>query len=193
MSIDEVLGFWLGEVDDRGIAPPEARKRWWKKDPGFDAEVRERFGELHREVAAGQHDDWTQTPRGAAAAVIVLDQFSRNMFRDDPRMYAQDARACAIADEAIARGFDDALGLHARFFLYMPFMHAEDLAAQERCVALMQELAALDESFAPNVDYAIAHRDIVARFGRFPHRNAILGRTSSPEEVAFLKEPGSSF
>ena len=193
MSIDEVMTFWLGDVDDRGISPPEAQKKWWTKDPDFDALVRERFGALHQAVVAGEHESWRDSPRGAAAMVIVLDQFSRNMYRDDPRMYANDIRAMEVAAEAIERGHDSEIGLHARFFLYMPFMHCEQVEAQKRCIGLMEMMAKLDECFADNVKYAIAHHDIVARFGRFPHRNDILERESTHEEKEFLEQPGSSF
>lgn len=193
MTAEDVLSFWIGSLDDDGLAAPDKRKQWWTQDPAFDEALRQRFGALHAEVARGDHEDWVDTPRGAVAYVIVLDQFSRNLFRGTPEMYAHDARALEVARDALARGDADALGLHERFFLIMPFMHSEGLADQERCVELAQELTALHPSFEGNVDYAIQHRDIVARFGRFPHRNEIVGRETTAEEAEFLKQPGSSF
>lgn len=192
-SFDDLLSFWLGELDANGLADPEHQRLWWRHDAELDAELRERFGELHAAVVAGEHEDWRATPRGALAYVIVLDQLSRNLYRNTPQMYAQDERAVSVARESLARGDAKELRLHERLFLVMPFMHSESLADQERCITLLQELAELHESLAGNVGYAIQHRDIVARFGRFPHRNRILGRVSSAEEEAFLLEPGSSF
>lgn len=193
MSYEAVLEFWLGETDEDGLCSEERQKRWWKKDPDFDARVRNRFGELHADVVAGNHEDWRNAPRGLVAYVIVLDQFSRNLFRDDPRMYANDIRATEAAEEGIAKGLDEQLGAHARFFLYMPFMHCESIEKQHRCVELVEALAAEHPTLKKNVKYAEQHRDIVERFGRFPHRNEILNRESTAEEIEFLQEPGSSF
>lgn len=177
VAIEEVLAFWFADP-----------ARWWKKDPAFDAEVRAHFGALHEEIERGAHEDWLGTPRGALAYVIVLDQLSRNMFRGTPRMFASDARALAAAREALDRGHDAALAPAERSFLYMPFMHSEDLADQERCVELFRAAG-----LPGQLRYAEQHRDIVRRFGRFPHRNEILGRASTDEERAFLAQPGSSF
>ncbi|MBX3247818.1 MAG: DUF924 domain-containing protein [Myxococcales bacterium] len=192
-EIEDVLSFWLGELDADGLAASEIQARWWKHDPAFDDLLRERFGALHAEVASGRREAWVQTPRGALAYVIVLDQLSRNLFRGTPGMYAHDARALEVSRAALERGDVSTLRLQERLFHVLPFMHSESLEDQERCVALARELAALHAAFEGNVDFAIQHRDIVARFGRFPHRNAILGRETTPEEAAFLKEPGSSF
>ena len=175
--MDEILEFWFADPG-----------RWWKKDPAFDAEIRSRFSDLHESIERGEREDWRETPRGALAYVIVLDQFSRNMFRGTSRMFASDAQALAAAHAAIERGYDQALAPAERTFLYMPLMHSEDLADQERCVALFQSVAAPDP-----VRYAEQHRDIIRRFGRFPHRNEILGRASTPDELEFLTQPGSSF
>lgn len=195
---DDILRFWLGDLDEEGFASAETTQRWFKKDPAFDEEICARFGDLVDEVVKGAHDDWLATPRGRLAAVIALDQLPRNMFRDHAGMYANDARAVAIALEGIERGDDKTLLGHERVFLYMPLMHSEELAHQERCVelfeAFVEELqGAARERVAFNLKYAVQHRDIVARWGRFPHRNAILGRPSTPEEAEFLKTPGSSF
>jgi uncharacterized protein (DUF924 family) len=175
-SIDDVLAFWFADP-----------KRWWKKDPAFDAEIHDRFGALRDAVMRGEHEDWRATPRGALAYVIVLDQFSRNMFRGSARSFEGDARALAAACAAVDSGFDKGLSVDERMFLYMPLMHCEDIAHQERCVALFAGVV------PEQLRFAEMHRDIVRRFGRFPHRNAALGRASTPEEVEFLKQPGSSF
>ena len=155
--MDDVLEFWFAD-----------KARWWKKDPAFDADVTRRFGALHAAIERGEHDDWLQTPRGALAYVIVLDQFSRNMFRGDARSFASDARARTVAKAALEKGFDRELSQEERGFLYMPLMHSEELEDQDRCVALF---AAQGEQ---GLDYAKRHRDIVARFGRFLGRHATL-------------------
>ena len=196
--IDDVLGFWFGSLDADGCADSEHSARWWKKDTAVDEEISRRFGDLHRAIRAGELDDWLAEPRGRLAQVIVLDQFSRNMFRGKPASFASDERALEIALEGLDRGDDRGLPRDQRFFLYMPLMHSEKLAMQDRMVALFEALLAeappaLREKTAGFVKYAGMHRDIIRRFGRFPHRNAILDRTSSPEEVAFLEQPGSSF
>lgn len=202
MSIDPraeaVLDFWFGPLDADGRASSERSARWWRKSEAFDAEIRDGFGRLHSEVVAREHAAWEETPRGALALVVVLDQLSRNMFRGSPGMYATDEEACALADRAITRAFDQELHGSERTFLYMPFMHCESLEEQERCCALFAAMAEATDGAgakdaAGSLDFARRHRDIVARFGRFPHRNAILGRESTAEELAFLQEPGSSF
>lgn len=175
--MDDVLSFWFADVS-----------RAWKKDPVFDQEIRERYGALHAALDRGEHQDWRATPRGTLAYVIVLDQFSRNMFRDSPRMFASDPRALQATKEALDRGQHQALTEEERGFLYLPLMHSEALADQARSVELYRAFASDFQH-----KFAVQHRDIVARFGRFPHRNALLGRDSTPEEVEFLKQPGSSF
>lgn len=175
-SIEDVLAFWFADPT-----------RWWKKDATFDAEVRDRFLALHDAVDRGDHEGWLETERGALAYVIVLDQLSRNMFRGSARMFASDPRARAASRRALERGDDRMLPAEQRNFLYMPFMHSEHLADQDRSVALFA--AATPDQLR----FAEQHRDIVRRFGRFPHRNALLGRESTPEEQEFLKQPGSSF
>lgn len=193
-----VLDFWFGTLDEHGLADAEHAARWWAKDEAFDAQLRARFGAVHEAVGGGERETWLATPRGRLAYVIVLDQFSRNLFRDSARAFAWDPQARRAAVSGIDRGEDRALGCDERSFLYMPLEHSEQLGDQERCVALFAAL--LDEAppearerVANALDYARQHRDIVRRFGRFPHRNALLGRTSTPEEVEFLKQPGSSF
>lgn len=197
-AIDDILDFWFGPLDEDGCADSEHSARWWKKDAAFDEEMGRRFGAVHRSILAGEQEDWLAEPRGRLAQVIALDQFSRNMFRGTPDSFAADPRARAIAIDALDRGDHRGLPRDQRFFLYMPLMHSEDLALQDRTVALFEELRdsappALREKSAGFVKYAEKHRDIIRRFGRFPHRNAILGRQSTPEELAFLEQPGSSF
>jgi uncharacterized protein (DUF924 family) len=195
---ESVLSFWFGALDAGGHADAEHRERWFRKDPAFDQLVTERWAALHARCAAGQCDHWQGTPRGALALVVLLDQLSRNMYRGQPAAFAQDHRALAAATAAIDRGFDRRLAPDERTFIYMPFMHSEELAAQDRCVALFAawaaELAGAEAAaVADSLRYARQHRDIIQRFGRFPHRNAILGRPSTAEEEAFLSGPGSSF
>ncbi len=183
---EDVLAFWLGALDEQGRADEEHQKRWWTKDAAFDQEIRDRFSAAHGELMAGGHREWLDTARGRLAAIVVLDQFSRNMFRGTPASFASDPLALELAEEGIARGMDRELRADERQFFYMPLMHSEDVAAQDRCVALF---AALPYA----LQYAEQHRHIVKRFGRFPHRNAILGRESTPDEGEFLKQPESSF
>lgn len=164
-------------------------RRWFVKDPAFDAEVFSRLSSLHGAAVAGDFDSWRGTAAGCLALCILLDQAPRNLFRGDPRSYASDAAARAVTRHALDRGLDLGLPQEQRMFLYLPLEHSEDLTDQEDCIGLM---GPLDENPEWR-DYAVRHRDIIARFGRFPHRNAILGRTSTPQEAEFLTQPGSSF
>jgi uncharacterized protein (DUF924 family) len=197
-SSDIVLEFWFGTLDASGFADAAHAQRWWQKDAAFDALISERFGALHEAIARGAHEDWLATPRGRLAYVIVLDQFSRNMFRGSARAFAHDAQALEAAREGVERGDDRSLAYDERGFLYMPLMHSERLEDQERCLALFAALRDASTGSARDrannsVDFAERHRDIVQRFGRFPHRNQVLGRTSTTEEIEFLREPRSSF
>ena len=186
----EVLDFWFGREDEPGYG--ESRAEWFRKDPGFDAAVKELFGELYEEAAAGHLDGWRDDARGCLALVIVLDQFPRNMFRGDGRTHATDAKALETSKYAVEHALDRELPAFQRMFLYMPFMHSENASDQLRSVELFGRLA--DEPGAPDVtSYAVGHMKIVERFGRFPHRNEILGRATTPEEAEFLKTEGSSF
>jgi uncharacterized protein (DUF924 family) len=184
----EVLDFWFGPEEARGAARPE----WFRKDEGFDAEIRRRFAALHAGATLGECEAWRGERASMLALVVVLDQFSRNLHRADARAFSQDAHALACAREALARGDDEALAPLERQFLYMPFEHSEDLADQDRAVELMASLDAFPETRGL-VRWAESHRAIIRRFGRFPHRNAALGRETTGAEAAFLKEPGSSF
>ncbi len=186
----EVLDFWFGREDEPGYG--EFRSRWFQKDEAFDREVTTRFADLYEEAAAGQLDGWRDEAESCLALVICLDQFPRNMFRGDARTHATDTKALEAAKYATERALNRELPAFQRMFLYMPFMHAEGVEDQRRSVELFEGLAA--EPGGPDVvEYAVGHREIVERFGRFPHRNALLGRETIPEEAEFLTQPGSSF
>jgi uncharacterized protein (DUF924 family) len=177
---EDVLAFWFAEGMD---------KRWFKSEEAFDREVREALLPLYEQAAAGRLDHWQESARGALALVILLDQAPRNLFRGQARAFATDAEALAVTKRALDKAFDKELRQVERMFFYLPLEHCENLADQELCVEL---IGALDENPEWS-DYARQHREIIARFGRFPHRNAVLGRKATPEEEMFLKEPGSSF
>lgn len=192
---EDVLGFWFGPP---GAAPLANASKWYSKSELFDREVRDRFQGALEIAIRGALDNWRSTPRGRLALVILLDQLSRNMFRGTPRSFSQDARACEVTLEAIGLGDEQALDIVQRSFLYMPLEHAEDRELQRRCVEAFTRLVADAppelKSYTGNaLDYAKRHAVIIERFGRFPHRNEILGRSSSAEEIEFLKQPNSSF
>ena len=184
----EVLLFWFGPAAERG----KPHKRWFVKSEAFDREVRERFLPLYEEAAAGKLAHLKESAADCLALIVVLDQFPRNMFRGTPRAFATDSLALETARHAVARGFDRTLLPVERLFVYLPFEHSEALADQDRSCDLARALDAYPET-NDVYRYALAHRDIIRRFGRFPHRNAILGRRNTPEELEFLKRPGSSF
>jgi len=188
--IADILAFWFGPPG----APSghAARDAWFRKDAAFDAEIRTRFGDATAVALAGGYGEWCATAEGSLARVLLLDQFPRNIHRDSPRAFAGDARALATAEFAIDRGFDRALDTYGRWFLYLPFEHAEDRAMQERSLALFGALSR-ESGLAGPLEWAQKHADVIARFGRYPHRNAIVGRESTPEELAFLAQPGSRF
>ncbi len=198
MTPSAILDFWFGtESNDTDVAQSQ-KKLWWSKDEIVDADIRNRFGVLVESAAAGGQQGWATEPRGRLALILLFDQFPRNMYRDTPRAFAHDPLACKLALEGISTGADRSLRAIERVFFYLPLEHSESAELQERCVALFTALAAgvpeVDrETFKGYVDYAVRHRDVVHRFGRFPHRNRILGRDSTPEEIDFLKQPGSSF
>ena len=186
-----VLDFWFLPAGDPGHGA--SRAEWFRKDEAFDRAIAARFGALIERGLAGALDAWRATPRGALAEIVVLDQFTRNVFRGTPKAFAGDARALAAARALVAAGADRGLPAVARQFAYLPFEHAEDRAMQEEAMRLFASLAAEHPEQADLLRWAAAHRDIVARFGRFPHRNLVLGRVSTAEELAFLQQPGSSF
>lgn len=175
----EILAFWFEDIDE---------SQWWQKDDDFDRLIAERFGQTHASACRCELFDWRSSPQGRLAEIIVLDQFSRNIYRDQPEAFASDALALALAQEAVAAGADQQLEPRERSFLYMPYMHSESLAIHDIALKLFDQPG--NES---NLDFERRHRDIILRFGRYPHRNSILGRASTTEEVGFLKQPGSGF
>ena len=186
-----VLDFWFGAPDASDYGQP--REAWFRKDDAFDAAIRMRFAALVERAIAGALAHWQRTPLEALAEIVVLDQFPRNAWRGTPRAFAGDRRALAAARALVAAGSDRGLLGVQRQFAYLPFEHAEDRAMQEEAMRLFAGLAAEHPEQADLLRWAAAHRDIVARFGRFPHRNLVLGRVSTADELAFLQQPGSSF
>lgn len=174
-----VLDFWFNELNPN---------QWWQKDAELDRLITKRFSTLHRKACLGELYLWRKTVAGRLAEIILLDQFSRNMFRDSPRAFAQDAQALALAQEAIASGEEESLNAVQRSFLYMPFMHSESLEIHLEARKLFER-----NGIQSNIDYEIKHQQVIERFGRYPHRNAILNRESTVEEIAFLSQPGSRF
>ncbi|MGJ8569732.1 MAG: DUF924 family protein [Hoeflea sp.] len=176
---ETVLDFWFSELTP---------KDWFVKSDDIDRRITERFSGLHLALSRGISEEWRATPEARLALVIVFDQFPRNIYRGSPLAFATDGLALKEAKASLAVGADKAIGEDRRIFFYMPFEHAEDIGEQKRCVALFEALGN-----ANYLDYANQHHDIIERYGRFPHRNAILGRTSTPEEKAYLAEPGAGF
>lgn len=177
--LDEVLRFWFEEIKPA---------MWWKADVAFDKEIHRRFGDLHQRASHCELFEWREQPNGRLAEIIVLDQFSRNIFRNTPQAFAHDTMALALAQEAIARGAEKSLTAVERSFLYMPFMHSESKRIHQIAEDLFR-----DNGIAENYDFELKHKAIIDRFGRYPHRNEILGRVSTQDEIEFLKQPGSRF
>ncbi|HOL36438.1 MAG TPA: DUF924 family protein [Rubrivivax sp.] len=181
-----ILDFWFGAAD----AP---RDEWFRKDAAFDERIRARFGALVERALAGELVAWERAPHTALARILLLDQFTRNIHRGSARAFAGDALALAAARALVASGADRRLAPLQRWFVYLPFEHAEDAAAQAESLRLFGALAAEAPSLASALEWADRHAAVIARFGRYPHRNEALGRASTPEEIEFLKQPGSSF
>lgn len=177
--INEVLKFWFEELE---------AKDWWVKNEDLDQTIKKRFQGLHSQAVCGELFSWRETPEGRLAEIIVIDQFSRNMFRGDPRSWQYDPMSLVLAQEAVRIGADLKLQINQRKFLYMPYMHSESKLIHEQALKLFSQ-AGLEE----NLKFEHAHKEIIDRFGRYPHRNEILGRVSSAEEINFLKQPNSSF
>jgi uncharacterized protein (DUF924 family) len=175
----QILKFWFEEIRP---------KQWWVKDEAFDQLIRDRFFPLHRQAAGGELYSWRQSATGRLAEILILDQFSRNMFRGTPAAFAQDALALVLAQEAVAWGCDRQLPQQQRAFLYLPYMHSESALIHQVALKLFEQLG-----LQSSLDYEIKHKAIIERFGRYPHRNRILGRESTAAERAFLQQPGSSF
>lgn len=176
---EEVLKFWFEDTDPA---------LWWSKDPAFDARLRGRFEDLHQRVARCEMYHWRATPRSRLAEILVLDQFSRQIYRDRPEAFAWDGQALVLAQEAVRLHAGRKLTSTQRGFLYLPYMHSESALIHEQAEALYRELGD-----ANSLHFELAHKAIIDRFGRYPHRNAVLGRTSTAEELAFLQEPNSGF
>ena len=183
----DILQFWFGEP------PLQPQQRWFAKDAAFDALIRERFGALIEAALRGELDGWQADAHSALARLLLLDQFTRNAFRDTPRAFAGDALALSGVRAMVAAGQDLALEPLQRGFVYLPFEHAEDLQAQEEGLRLFAALTAADPAQADSEAWAKKHHVVIERFGRFPHRNAVLGRASTAEEAEFLRQPGSRF
>lgn len=197
-TAERVLEFWFGTLDAHGLPDPGISRRWFDAGPAFDQEIRERFGALAARALAGRLEAWQETPRELLALVILLDQFTRNLFRGDPRAFAGDERALALARDAVDARWDRRLLPIERSFLYLPFEHSEDLAEQRRSISLFAQLIAEappegESRFRDGLAWAERHLATIERFGRFPARNAALGRATTPEEEAFLAEHPSGF
>ena len=195
-----ILDFWFGDLKEGGVPPEHLSRMWWAKDENTDEYIRVNFEADLINAREGRLGVWEISPRGTLALIILLDQFSRNIYRGKPEAFAQDPRALNLSQRGIERGFDKELHPAMRVFIYMPFMHSEDPDIQKKSIALFAvlerdftSLPALSNVLSENRDYADRHEAIIERFGRFPHRNSILGRESTAEEIEFLKQPGSSF
>jgi uncharacterized protein (DUF924 family) len=192
MTAQDVLDFWFLAPGSDGYG--QARDEWFRKNDAFDALIRDRFGVLVEQAMAGGQREWDLLgPEGILARILLLDQFTRNAFRGKPASFAGDPLALAAAEGLVDSGAHLALLPVQRWFAYLPFEHAEDARMQERSVELFTALAEANPGYEGVLDYAHRHRGVIARFGRFPHRNAILGRASTPEELAYLAQAGSGF
>lgn len=194
----EILTFWFGAIDVDGLVSQETSQRWWQKNLEFDQLINDRFLPALNLAAEGGFQDWLKNAKGRLALIILLDQFSRNCFRDTAKAFTQDPLALEYAREGIALNQDKDLALIERVFFYIPFEHSESAEDQETSVQLFKELAELatekqQTTFNNFYDYAIQHKKIIDKFGRYPHRNQLISRSSTPEELEFLKQPGSSF
>ncbi len=190
LQAKEILEFWFGTPDDFDYG--QQRKVWFTKNPEFDKEVRSHFMSHYQQAATNQLDDWKASPQSCLALIILLDQFPRNLFRGQPQAFATDSQALSYAQHAITQNFDQELLPFQRWFVYMPFEHSENIEHQRQSFELFKKLSD-QANFADGLDYAYRHLKVIERFGRFPHRNEILGRETTPEEAEFLKQPGSSF
>ena len=198
MTVDAILDFWFGSNPDDSLVAKDKSALWWSKSPEIDGEIRRQFESAVKRAAAGELSDWQSTAEGRLALILLVDQFPRNIYRDLPEAVAHDSKALAWSLEGIGQGMDLELRPIERVFFYLPLEHSEALEHQEQAVLQFRKLveavrADQKDVFAEYLDFAVRHRAVIARFGRFPHRNKILGRQSTPEELAFLAEPGSSF
>ena len=189
---ENIHEFWFGELDECGLAAPARHALWFSSDPTTDREIARRFGALVEQALAGELDAWAGRDRARVALVLLLDQFTRNIYRGTPAAFSGDPLALTLAQRTVASGHHQRLPAIHQVFLFVPLEHCEDREVQEECVTLFEELAAVTGSpqVADFTRYAVAHRDVIARFGRFPHRNAVLGRESTPGEIAYLEAHG---
>lgn len=196
---DTIRGYWFGTaLEDAAVTARERAALWWSKNPEVDNEIRRRFEDCVTKAGSGELDQWASNPQDRLALILLTDQFPRSIYRDSARAFAFDTKALSLACDGIDAGFDVSLRPLEKVFFYLPLEHSESLADQQRSVGLFQKLfdeAGPDQkpTFAEYLDFAVRHRDIINRFGRFPHRNAALGRISTPEELSFLQRPGSGF
>jgi uncharacterized protein (DUF924 family) len=198
-SPDTILKYWFGSaLEDAAVTARQRARLWWSKNRQVDNEIRRRFEKTVIKAGAGELDHWEANPRDRLALILLTDQFPRSIYRNSAKAFAFDTKAWSLARDGIDAGFDSSLRPLEKVFFYLPLEHSESLADQQRSVSLFQKL--LDEAgpdqkatFAEYLDFAARHRDIIARFGRFPHRNEALGRISTPEELSFLQQPGSGF
>lgn len=190
MEYQKILNFWFGKPEERNYGKP--RKFWFVKNDQFDLKIKSQFQNFYEQAAAGKLNSWQEQPLSCLALIIILDQFPRNMFRGSPQAFATENLALDHARIAITRKFDLQLITVQRWFIYLPFEHSENLEDQETSIKLFDSLQAHADSKSA-IDYAYRHWEVIQKFGRFPHRNQILGRTNTPEEIEFLKQPGSGF
>ncbi|MGB3404385.1 MAG: DUF924 family protein [Microcoleaceae cyanobacterium] len=189
-SFENILEFWFGNKNKADYGKP--KKFWFTKNPNTDEEIKKQFSIDYELAKQGVLDSWKNDPRSCLALIILLDQIPRNIFRDQPQMYATDEKALSLAKFAVKHDYDQQLLPVERWFIYLPFEHSENLDNQCKAVALFRKLSH-DPDSAMTIDYAIRHFEVIRQFGRFPHRNQILGRETTPQEAEFLKQPGSSF
>ncbi|MEM8780162.1 MAG: DUF924 family protein [Cyanobacteria bacterium P01_G01_bin.49] len=189
-DFNTILNFWFGKPEEKNYGKPN--KFWFIKDTKFDQKVRSKFLTIYQQAAEGNLNHWQALPLSCLALIIILDQFPRNMFRQSPQAFASDDYALNLAQYAINNNFDCQVSPVQRWFIYLPFEHSENLIHQQQSVTLFSQLKD-DPDSKSTIDYAYKHLKIIERFGRFPHRNQILGRVSTPEEIKFLQQPGASF
>lgn len=200
VEIDKILDFWFGNLEENDVPSDKNRKIWWIKDPENDEFIKDNFEANLSMAINGELDSWKSTPIGSLALIILLDQFSRNIYRDTAKSFSQDKKAVEFCLEGIHKNLDNKLHPVQRVFYYMPLMHSENISNQEKSIECFSNLAkeftvpeAIANMVSGSYEYALKHYEIVKRFGRYPHRNTILGRESNPEEIEFLSKPGSSF
>jgi uncharacterized protein (DUF924 family) len=196
---DTIHEYWFGtDLEDAAVTARQRARLWWSKDPEVDYEIRRRFESCITKAGSGELDNWASNPQDRLALILLTDQFPRSIYRDSAKAFSFDTKALSLAHTGIDAGFDAALHPLEKVFSYLPLEHSESLADQQRSVSLFHKL--VDDAspnqkptFAEYLDFAVRHRDIISRFGRFPHRNKALGRISTPEELSFLQQPGSGF